>query len=62
MGIEPTYKGFADPCLTTWLPGHTFFSKFLFVVLFYRTTPLSLILIAMDTLYILAVARDNILS
>ena len=20
-GIEPTYKGFADPCLTTWLHG-----------------------------------------
>ena len=19
-GIEPAYKGFADPCLTTWLP------------------------------------------
>ena len=24
MGIEPMYKGFADPCLTTWLPGHLF--------------------------------------
>ncbi len=23
VGIEPTYKGFADPCLTTWLRGHT---------------------------------------
>src|SRR3989338_8629907 len=22
-GIEPAYKGFADPCLTTWLPDHT---------------------------------------
>ena len=22
-GIEPVCKGFADPCLTTWLPGHT---------------------------------------
>ena len=21
-GIEPAYKGFADPCLTTWLHGH----------------------------------------
>ena len=21
-GIEPAYRGFADPCLTTWLPGH----------------------------------------
>ena len=21
-GIAPAYKGFADPCLTTWLPGH----------------------------------------
>ena len=20
VGIEPTYRGFADPCLTTWLP------------------------------------------
>ena len=20
-GLEPAYKGFADPCLTTWLPG-----------------------------------------
>ena len=20
VGIEPTNKGFADPCLTTWLP------------------------------------------
>lgn len=20
VGIEPTHKGFADPCLTTWLP------------------------------------------
>src|SRR5450755_4996096 len=22
VGIEPTNKGFADPCLTTWLPRH----------------------------------------
>ena len=22
VGIEPTNKGFADPCLTTWLPHH----------------------------------------
>ena len=22
IGIEPTYKSFADSCLTTWLPGH----------------------------------------
>jgi hypothetical protein len=22
-GIEPAYKGFADPCLTTWLFGLT---------------------------------------
>jgi hypothetical protein len=20
VGVEPTYKGFADLCLTTWLP------------------------------------------
>ena len=26
-GIEPAYKGFADPCLTTWLPGR--YSKIL---------------------------------
>ena len=30
-GIEPAYKGFADPCLTTWLPGRfariTYFSS-----------------------------------
>ena len=24
MGIEPTYKSFADSCLTTWLPGQKF--------------------------------------
>jgi hypothetical protein len=23
VGIEPTNKGFADPCLTTWLRRHT---------------------------------------
>ena len=23
VGIEPTNKGFADPCLTTWLPRPT---------------------------------------
>ena len=22
VGIAPTYKGFADPCLATWLPSH----------------------------------------
>ncbi len=24
VGIEPTNKGFADPCLTTWLPRPVF--------------------------------------
>ena len=23
VGIEPANKGFADPCLTTWLPGQS---------------------------------------
>ena len=32
-GLEPAYKGFADPCLTSWLPRRTFFSRFLFAVL-----------------------------
>ena len=22
VGIEPTHKAFAEPCLTTWLPRH----------------------------------------
>jgi hypothetical protein len=24
VGIEPTHKAFAEPCLTTWLPRHRF--------------------------------------
>ena len=31
VGIEPTYKGFADPCLTTWLPCHLLISYFIFL-------------------------------
>ena len=23
VGIEPTHKAFAEPCLTTWLPRHS---------------------------------------
>ena len=26
VGIEPAYKGFADPCLTTWRPGQNHYS------------------------------------
>src|SRR3989344_5695834 len=40
--IELPYKGFADPCLTTWLPGHISFSKFPFVGVIYKIFPFAL--------------------
>ena len=60
--IALAYRGFADPCLATWLRGHIFFSAILFAVLFLEIFLVSLPPILFERFYFLTTSMADKIS